>query len=189
MKDKEMSSQKWHEFGPFTVFDVETTGMSPVRDRIVEVAAVRIDLNGEITRFQSLVNPGCRIPPQVSCVHLITDEMVADAPKFHEVGYQFLDMARDSTLVAHNARFDLGFLQESLARSGLQLWKGKTLDSIRLMKQAYGGLPSYSLQNLRRTFQLDDNFEAMQAHRAAADAEWTLQILQIAFTALLKKAE
>jgi DNA polymerase III epsilon subunit-like protein len=57
------------------------------------------------------------------------------------------------------------------------------------MKQAYGGLPSYSLQNLRRAFQLDESFESMQAHRAAADAEWTLQILQIAFTALLKKAE
>jgi DNA polymerase III epsilon subunit family exonuclease len=184
-----MSSRKWHEFGPFTVFDVETTGMSPVYDRIVEVAAVRIDVNGEITRFQSLVNPGCRIPPQVSCVHLITDEMVADAPKFHEVGYKLLDMAKGSTMVAHNARFDLGFLQESLARSGMELWKGKTLDSIRLMKEAYRGLPSYSLQNLRRTFQLDDGFESMQAHRAAADAEWTLQILKLAFTALLKNAE
>jgi len=116
-----MSSKKWHEFGPFTVFDVETTGMSPVHNRIVEIAAARIDQNGTITRFQSLVNPGCPIPPQVSCVHLITDEMVADAPKFHEVGYKFLDMARGSTLVAHNARFDLGFLQESLARCGLEL--------------------------------------------------------------------
>ena len=115
--------------------------------------------------------------------------MVADAPKFHEVGYKLLDMAKGSTMVAHNARFDLGFLQESLARSGMELWKGKTLDSIRLMKEAYRGLPSYSLQNLRRTFQLDDGFESMQAHRAAADAEWTLQILKLAFTALLKHAE
>ena len=184
-----MSSGKWYELGPFTVFDVETTGMSPARDRIVEIAAVRIDPDGVITRFQSLVNPGCPILRQVSAVHLITDEMVADAPRFSEVGYKFLDMARESTLVAHNARFDLGFLQESLFRSGLELWKGKTLDSIRLMKQAYGGLPSYSLQNLRRAFQLDESFESMQAHRAAADAEWILQILQIAFTALLKKAE
>ncbi len=180
---------KWHELGPFTVFDVETTGMSPVRDRIVELAAVRVDLDGEITRFESLVNPNCRIPRQVSRVHCITDEMVQDAPKFSDVGYKFLDIAAGSTLVAHNARFDLGFLQESLARSGLPLWKGRTMDSIRLMKQAYAGLPSYSLQALRRTFQLDDLESGMQAHRAGADVEWTVQLLQIAFTEILKKTQ
>ncbi|MCP3967967.1 MAG: 3'-5' exonuclease [Lentisphaerae bacterium] len=177
----------WYELGPFTVFDVETTGMSPVRDRIVELAAVRVDQDGKITRFESLVNPNCRIPPQVSRVHRITDNMVVDSPKFSDVGYKFLDLAKESTLVAHNARFDLGFLQESLSRSGLPLWKGKTMDSIRLMKQAYAGLPSYSLQSLRRTFQLEDLREGLQAHRAGADVEWTVQLLQIAFTELLKK--
>jgi DNA polymerase III epsilon subunit family exonuclease len=118
-------------------------------------------------------------------VHRITNEMVADAPSFSDAGFEFMDFARDSTLVAHNARFDLGFLQESLSRHGIELWKGKTMDTIRLMKQAYAGLPSYSLQNLRQAFQLDD-YEGQQAHRAAADVEWTIQILQLALTALMK---
>jgi len=178
-------SKSWYELGPFTVFDVETTGMSPARDRMVEIAAARIESDGHVTRWQTLINPGCQIPYMATRVHRITNEMVADAPSFSDAGFEFMDFARDSTLVAHNARFDLGFLQESLSRHGIELWKGKTMDTIRLMKQAYAGLPSYSLQNLRQAFQLDD-YEGQQAHRAAADVEWTIQILQLALTALMK---
>lgn len=161
--------------------------MSPVYNRIVEIAAIRVDCGGETTRFQALVNPGCAIPVSVSRIHHITDALVADAPRFREVAFQFMELAAGSTLIAHNARFDLGFLQESLVRNGMAPWRGKTMDSIRLLKQVYKGLPSYSLQNLRRTFQLDDVDENMQAHRAAADVEWTLQLVRLAFTALLRQ--
>jgi DNA polymerase III epsilon subunit family exonuclease len=179
----------WYEYGPFTIFDVETTGMHPVRHRIVELAAVRIDCDGSLSRFQTLINPRCAIPSGVIAIHHITDEMVADAPAFHEIAPQFIDMARDSTLVAHNARFDLSFLQESLARCGQEPWKGKTLDLLRLIRRTHKGLPSYSLQNLRRIFQLDDPFENMAAHRAAADVEWELQVLEIAFNAMMREEE
>ncbi|WP_176011867.1 PolC-type DNA polymerase III [Victivallis sp. Marseille-Q1083] len=168
---------RWHSLGPFTVFDLETTGMSAVHDRIVELAAVRIELDGTMTAYQSLVNPGRRIPYGAAAVHHITDEMVAAAPGFSEVAYRFLELAAGSTLVAHNARFDLSFLQESLARCGLPLWQGKTMDSLRLVRQTYKGLPSYSLQNLRRIFRLEDTLEGMQAHRAGADVAWTVQLL------------
>ena len=114
---------------PIVFFDLETTGMSPTEDRIVELAAVRIERDGEVTRYQSLINPGRPIPGRATAVHHISDGMVADAPRFSEVGRAFLEFAAESTLVAHNAYFDLGFLQESLARTGLPLWKGKTLDS------------------------------------------------------------
>ena len=176
---------QWFELGPFTVFDVETTGMSPVNDRIVQIAAVRIDCDGEISRWQSFVNPGRKIPAGVVAVHHITDEIVQDAPVFARVGHEFLDFAKNSTLVAHNARFDLGFLQESLARTGLPLWKGRTLDTLRLLKTTHPGLPSYKLQSLRAIFQLETS-DDMMAHRADADVEWTLQILEIALSAALK---
>ena len=175
----------WHELGPFTVFDVETTGMSATFDRIVEIAALRVERDGTMTEFGTLVNPGRRIPPGVSCIHHITDAMVAGAPNFARAGREFLAFADRSTLVAHNARFDLSFLQESLARSGLPLWKGKTLDSIRLVRQTHPGLPSYSLQNLRSYFQLERPGEA---HRAGSDVGWTMQILEIALTEALKHA-
>ena len=176
---------KWYELGPFTVFDVETTGMSPAGDRIVELAALRVDCDGSEREFHTLINPGRSIPPDVIAVHHITDEMVQGAPHFAIVGREFLNFAEDSTLVAHNAHFDLSFLQESLARTGLPLWKNKTMDSLRLIRTTHPGLPSYSLQNLRARFRLDSD-SSMQAHRAAADVEWTTQLLEIALTAAIK---
>ena len=178
--------KKYYELGPFTIFDVETTGMSVVNDRIVEIAALRVDPDGEISRFQTLVNPNCHISSRVSRVHHIVDEMVKNAPHFRQAGYDFLKFARKSTLVAHNARFDLAFLQESLARNGLPLWQGRTLDSIVLLKKSHAGLPSYSLQNLRAHFRLDEIMPLMQAHRAGADVEWTHKLLEISLTELLR---
>ena len=119
--------RNWYELGPFTVFDVETTGLSPRNDRMVELAALRIDRDGEETVFHTLIHPGRLIPACASRVHHITDEMVADAPHFPQIGHSFLKFISGSTLVAHNARFDLGFLQESLNRGGLPLWKGNTI--------------------------------------------------------------
>ena len=169
----------WYDLGPFTVFDVETTGMSPVGDRIVELAALHIDKDGSEKEFHTLVNPGRTIPPGVVAVHHITDKMVIDAPHFSTAGKMFTDFAAGSTLVAHNARFDLGFLQESLARCGLPLWEGKTIDSIRLLKKTHPGLPCYKLQSLRFYFKLDSD-DSMQAHRAGSDVRWTMQLLKIA---------
>ena len=174
---------KWHELGPFTVFDVETTGMSPVNDRIVEIAAIRVDFDGFHSRFHSLINPGIRIPDEVIRIHRISNAMVEKSPSFISVGKEFISFAGDSTLVAHNGRFDLSFLQESLFRHGIELWKGKTMDSIAIIKHAYPGLPSYSLQNLQRHFSLGT--EDGQAHRAFTDVEWTLEIFRMSMQRLL----
>jgi len=184
----ENNIEDWVKLGPFTVFDVETTGMSPVNDRIVQIAAVRVDCDGFISRFQSFVNPGRLIPAGVVAVHHIDNDMVAGAPYFNKVGRDFLEFAQNSTLVAHNARFDLAFLQESLNRTGLPLWKGKTLDTLRLLKTTHPGLPSYKLQSLRVIFQLNSN-DSMQAHRADADVEWTMQLLEIALKTALCRCQ
>lgn len=173
----------WCELGPFTVFDVETTGMSPVRDRIVEIAALRIDKDGSRRRFSTLVDPGCKISWRVSLVHHITNDMVVGAPCFEEVAETFLTFARDSTLVAHNARFDAGFLQESLLRSGFDLWQGKILDSLILVRSVYPGLKSYKLQDLRVTLDLECG--GGTAHRAASDVEWTAVLLEKCLTTMI----
>jgi DNA polymerase III epsilon subunit family exonuclease len=175
---------KWHELGPFTVFDVETTGMSPVNDRIVEIAAIRVDADGIHSRFHSLVNPKMRISDEVIRIHRITNEMVENAPSFPSVGKDFMSFVQDSTLVAHNGRFDLAFLQESLGRHGIALWNGRTMDSIAIIKHAYPGLPSYSLQNLQRHFSLGTGDG--QAHRAFTDVEWTLEIFGMSMQRILE---
>ena len=172
-------SREWYELGPFVVFDVETTGMSRTRDRIVQLAARRIDTDGRISSFDSFVNPGRPIPLAAMRIHHITDAMVANAPKFSDVGMRFLDFSEGATLVAHNAIFDLGFLQESLNRCGLPLWQGRTMDSIPLTRRAFPGLPSYSLQVLRTALDLDEpDGEILTAHRADSDVVWTVRLLR-----------
>ena len=174
----------WHRLGPFTVFDLETTGMSAVRDRIVEIGAVRVEIDGTLSRFETLVNPGVPIPYQVTRVHGIDDDMVADAPKFKDAAYAFLDFIRGSKLIAHNARFDLSFLQESLARNALPVWKHGVYDSITLIRTAYPGLPSYSLQNLRQSLGLGQDIDESRPHRAGYDAEITMEAFGMAMRRL-----
>ena len=174
----------WRKLGPFTVFDVETTGLSPVYDRIVEIAALRIDIDGTESRFSTLVNPHRRIPYSATRIHHITNEMVADAPGFEVVGTQFMEFVSGTTLVAHNARFDLSFLQESLARCGMIPWEGKTMDTVRLAKGVYPGLFSYKLQELRTVLGLE--CANGTAHRAASDVEWTAVLLRKALTVLIE---
>ena len=101
-------------FQPFTVFDVETTGLDPKRgDRIIEIAGIRIE-NGQILdqTFVELVNPEREIPWEAKRVNKIEDADVATAPTIDQVLPQFLDFAQGSILVAHNAQFDMGFLQQ-----------------------------------------------------------------------------
>ena len=174
----------WLKNGPYTVFDLETTGLSAVRDRIVEIGAVRIELDGTMSRYETLVNPGVPIPWRVSRIHGITDEMVADAPKFKDAAYPFLDFIKGSSLVAHNAQFDLAFLQESLARTGLPIWKYGAFDSVHIIRSAYPGLPSYSLQSLRQSLALGMDLDEARPHRAAYDAEITMEAFSMAMRRL-----
>ncbi len=174
---------QWHRLGPFTVFDLETTGLSPGRDRIVEIGAVRVETDGTVRRFETLVNPAVPIPLAVAKVHGICDEMVKDAPDFTEAAYRFLDFIKGSKLVAHNARFDLSFMQESLSRTGLPLIKGGAFDSIILIKRAYPNLPSYRLQCLRESLGLPDDYPG-NAHRAGFDAEMTMAAFAMAMKRL-----
>ena len=177
-------NDKWFKNGPFTIFDVETTGLSAIKNRIVEIAGVRVETDGTQTRFHSLVNPECRIPYAASRIHKIYDRDVQGESTFAQIGSEFLEFIDGSILVAHNAKFDLAFLQESLNRYGLPLWTGKTMDSILIIKTAYPGLPSYSLQNLRQRFGLGSGFDG-PAHRAFADVEWTLEIFSMAMQGII----
>ncbi len=108
----------------YTAFDTETTGLEPSRgDRIVAIGAVRIE-RGRILReafFHTLVNPERPIPPQATKIHGITEEMVKDKPPLREVLPKFLTFCRDTVLVAHNAAFDLKFLEIEAQKLGLKI--------------------------------------------------------------------
>jgi DNA polymerase III subunit epsilon len=105
----------------WVVFDLETTGLSPRADAILEIGAVVVE-GRRVTdeTFHSLINPGRPIPWFVTRVHGIKDYMVAHSPSLETVLPAFLDFVGDRTLVAHNAGFDLGFITEHAARLGLK---------------------------------------------------------------------
>ena len=168
----------WMLTGPYTVFNVETTGMSPVHNRIIEIGAVRIEHDGSITRYETLIHPECSIPNQITRLTGISNEMVANAPTFAEMAEEFLQFINGSRLVAHNARFDLAFLMESLGRTpGIPLWQDGAYDTLSLSKKAYPGLPSYSLKSLKQALQLGVETDGT-AHRALYDAEITMELFQ-----------
>ncbi len=157
---------------------------------MVELAAVRIERNGGRSVFRTLLHPGRSIPAGAVRIHHITDEMVADAPHFPQIGLQFLKFIAGSTLVAHNARFDLGFLQESLNRGGMPLWKGNTMDTVLLSRRVYPDLPSRKLQDLRVLLHLPDPCRGEgSAHRAGADVEWTVELLKHLLERMLARRE
>jgi len=154
--------------------DVETTGSSPARERVTEVGVVTVETDGDaqrITEWSSLVNPGVPIPPEIQWLTGITNEMVRDAPRFAELADALYDRLADAIFVAHNARFDYGFLKAEFARAGYD-WRCATLCTVRLSRHLYPDRGPHSLDAIVQRFGLDGE----QRHRALGDARvlWRL---------------
>lgn len=151
---------------PFAFLDVETTGLEPERGhRVCEIAVVRTVGRLETRRFSSLVNPGRRIGPGAQAVNGITDSMVADAPRFHELLDDVLPLLDGAVIVAHNAPFDLGFVNHELRLAWQAHLRNHTVDTLAIARRAYR-FPSNSLGALTRRLGLLHP----QQHRALGDA-------------------
>lgn len=157
--------------GKFVVFDIETTGFSPLTCKIIEIGAVRVE-NGMITdRFSTFVNPKVPIPFRIEQLTSINDSMVVQAPEISEVLPEFLKFCEDAVLVAHNADFDMSFIMENCRRLGLD-------DQFTYVDTV--GVARYLLPALNR-FKLDTVAKAIGVnlahhHRAVDDAECTAYI-------------
>jgi DNA polymerase-3 subunit epsilon len=159
----------------FVVVDLETTGGSPADSSITEVGAVKIRGGEVLGEFATLVNPGRAIPPMITVLTGITDAMVLAAPPIGEVLPAFLEFARGSVLVAHNAPFDLGFLRAACALGGYD-WPGfESVDTARLARQvlARDEVPDCRLATLARLFRTS----TVPCHRALDDARATVDVL------------
>jgi len=169
--------QKTMAISRFAIIDVETTGGRAGRDKITEIAIVLHDGEQIIDKFETLVNPECLIPGFISELTGITNDMVADAPRFWEIARRVVEMTEDAVFVAHNARFDYSFIREEFRRLGYTYTR-KTLCTVQLSRRSFPGLPSYSLGNLIRHFGIQVN----QRHRAMADTLATADL----FTRILR---
>ena len=150
----------------FVAFDVETTGLLPGVDRLVELAAVSFTTEAVLDSYCCLVNPGIPIPEAAGRVNGITDDMVRDAPRIDSVLPEFLTFLGRGVPVAHNAVFDVGFVGADIETLGLPGPGVLVLDTRGLARKAFPGRSSYSLTNLVRDFDL----RVDGAHRALADA-------------------
>jgi DNA polymerase-3 subunit epsilon len=155
----------------YAVIDLETTGFSAVTDRVVEMACVLIEDRVLVDRWSTLVNPGRPIPEYATRVHGITDEDVTTAPSFELAQRQLYRRCRGTTVVAHNAGFDLAFLPA--------LRHLPSLCTVRLARRAFPNAPNYKNQTLRAYLELDRDpaLAAFPAHRALGDAMVTANIL------------
>jgi DNA polymerase III epsilon subunit family exonuclease len=162
----------------YVAFDLETTGLSPQSDRIVEVGAIRFDASGlELDHFQSLVNPRRPCGPGARAVHGISDLELAQAEPAEVVLPRFVAFLGDpntTTLLAHNAAFDAGFLGHELARLGLPMPGHAVVDTLALARARWPRAGSHRLETLARQLGL----HAETAHRALADSRRVMGLWQ-----------
>ena len=155
----------------FVVFDIETTGLSPVTETITEIGAVKIK-NGQIVdTFNKFVNPGKPIPPKIVELTGITDAMVADADPISVVLPQFYEFISGAALVAHNASFDTSFIKKVAKDNGMK-FDFCYLDTLELSRALVKGIKNYKLDTLTKHF--DVRLE--NHHRACDDAAATAHI-------------
>jgi DNA polymerase III epsilon subunit family exonuclease len=158
----------------FVIFDVETTGLSPIDgDRIVEIAAVRIKGSQVVDRFYSLVNPQRSIPSQASMVNNITDDMVQKAPLAADILPQMIHFIGGACVAGHNVRFDLNFLCYELALIGRRLNdQTPAVDTLKMARDLLPYLSNHKLAYLARSL----GVVVDQTHRAMADVELTVAV-------------
>lgn len=164
----ERSDQRTSET-EFVAFDLETTGLSPQTCRIVEYGAVRFRIDGrEVASVQQLLDPGCPIPSAAARVHHISDAMVRGWPKIADVLPELLGFfgGPETVLLAHNASFDLGFLDAAIRTAGCPAPRHCVLDTVSVARCCLPRMRSYRLESLARALGVADREE----HRALADA-------------------
>ena len=159
----------------YVVFDLETTGISPKTDEVVEISAVKVE-HGKVTdEFSTLVNPKRRIPYGASRVNGITDDMVAEAPFFEQVLEEFLEFIEGFVLVGHNiARFDMNFLYRDVEKYFERSLPNDYIDTLQMARRELPNLEHHRLTDLAEYY----GISAEGAHRALNDCRMNQQIYE-----------
>lgn len=165
----------------FTVVDTETTGLSIKKDRIIEIAAIRINpdlLIDKNNTFSQLINPQCHIHDHSYKVHGINDAMVANKPLIADIIPEFAEFMKNTILVFHNAKFDMSFIKPAFEVANINPTFLNVLDTIAIAKKAFPKLKKYNLDNITKTLNISaDAQEGYHRHRALFDATLTAQLL------------
>lgn len=169
--------------GEFIVFDLETTGLSAVSERITEIGAVRYRGGEIVDNFNTFVNPRMPIPPKITELTHITDEMVKDAPDEDEAVRAFLAYAGENPVfIAHNANFDIGFMRAACGRCGIP-FDPVYIDTVPLARALHPTLKNHKLDTVGEYLEIPP----FEHHRACDDALALAQIVQKEFELLAKE--
>ncbi len=181
-----MTSYDWlaavYDTAAFIAFDTETTGLDAAVGKIVEIGGVKFDRRGIIARYNVLINPQMPMPEEAGKVNGITDAMLKDKPVIAAIFPDFLEFIGTGILVAHNAPFDINYVNTELARAEKPLLTNKVIDTRIFAKEVFPGLSSYALQDLAVQF----GITALEAHRAEDDARVCMELFEHTLTRFLK---
>ena len=155
----------------FVVIDLETTGLDPACDSIIEIGAVRVENGVESSRFQTLVNPGYDIDEFISEMTGITNSMLSSAPTIEQVLPSFLEYIDNAIVVGHNVNFDVNFIYDNCIAMLESEFGNNFIDIMRFSRRLYKGFPNHKLQTLIKEFGIATSVE----HRALSDAIMTWQ--------------
>lgn len=162
----------------FTAFDTETTGLSSKYEKIIEIGAVKFDKNGIIDTYSVLINPEKVISSNITSITGITNQMVSDCKTFSEIAPSFLNFINETKLVAHNSKFDIGFVNAELEKTpynNLRKSQCNAVDTVKVTQKVFPALPCYKLQELAKHF----NIKVDAAHRAYDDARVCMELFVI----------
>jgi DNA polymerase III subunit epsilon len=160
---------------PLAVIDLETTGMTATADRITEIGIITVIDGKVVDEWSTLVNPECAIPQEIQSLTGITDAMVRDAPTFRQIAKDVHQRLFDHVFVAHNARFDYGFIKNEFRRLDMT-FTADVLCTVRLSRRLYPQHKSHALDALRERHQLATEGR----HRALGDARAAWQFIEVA---------
>lgn len=164
----------------FTAFDTETTGLSAHNDRLLEIGAVQFSKDGILATYSQLINPCRTIPMGASRINNITHDMVQDCPTEQVILPDFYTFIGKSILVAHNANFDLKFINTALSRHGHRILENQVEDTVKISRAIFPELEKHNLQFLAQHFSINPG----NAHRATDDARVCMEVLLHCFQQL-----
>ncbi|HWA51893.1 MAG TPA: exonuclease domain-containing protein [Patescibacteria group bacterium] len=159
---------------PLCFVDIETTGTNPVSGRIIEIGILRVENNILTETFESLVNPEMHIDPYIEEITGINSISLTSAPLFEDIKEKLVEILDGSIFIAHNVRFDYGFVRNEFRRLGVN-FKNKHFCTVKLARRLYPGLSHYNLDAIQEKFAIKNNAR----HRAYGDAKVLWDFFQI----------
>ena len=160
------------------LIDIETTGLSPKTEQIIEIGAIIVNLDTyeEVALYETLVKPTKRISPFITRLTGITNKDVENGISIERALSELAEFCGNRNMYAHNARFDKGFIRHFLTETETNYTETEWVDTIKIFRQSFPGRKSYKLEGLIKDFAL----AAKEDHRAVSDARHTFSLMKIA---------